>query len=460
MPLSKRLPASWFSDLMPAEQQPELLTPSSTNKWWIWAIIGALVASILLPDTDLFPYQYTEGDAWDYADYRSPSDFYVPLPDSVVLSTNGSGPLYFIDNNSLVRNQQQQLGQLIREQVKISQHDTQFEDLISKSGAYTAYGQYLLSLVYERGVVNEADWSLAQQATRVALWSEQGSSTISADDLFTPATALDMMTDSLPYSALRAPELLLPLLERVIVPNLHQTDSVRLALAGQRNGRTLRVQKGELVVKRGQEIDATTRLKLDAIATYIPQPVWWERLLGNFIFSLLILGALLGWLQWMGTFQRGMLQTPVFAMMVVLSVLAIVRIAMVAGSTVPLLIPLYLLPLILQQRLSRSGSIGIWLAAVLLIAFGISWGLAWWLIQLSGAFTALALNAQVNTWGQRMGALLMVFLVQALTWWALSLTGHLEGSLKHPDVLLFLGIAATFSLTQSVLIRFFRPDLR
>jgi cyclic-di-AMP phosphodiesterase PgpH len=460
MSLPKRLPTTWFSDLIPADQAPEQPEQRIGAAWWWSVVLGAVVAAVLLPDANPFPYRYAEGANWTYNDYRSPVDIYIPIPDSVQHDVSSSGPLYFVADATLVRNQQQLLSSLVQEQAKVSKNDTQFEDLVAQTAAYSAYGQHLLSLVFEQGVVNEADWGLAQQAPRVALWSEQGSNTVSAAALFTPATALDLMTDSLPYSPLRAPELLLPILERVVVPNLRRADSVQLAISGQRNGRTIRLQKGELLVKRGQEVNDITRLKLDAVAAYLPQPVWWEQLIGNFIFALLVLGALAAGLRWGAVGNGSVVVTPFFALMVVLGILALVQVTLMGGSSVPLILPFYLLPLLLERRLGRWAGVFVWAASMLLIAFGIEWGLAWWLIQLSGVLTVLVLNQQINTWAQRIRALMIVFVVQALMWWALSLTGHLKGTLTHSDTLLFLAIAATFSLARSVLVRFFQPDLR
>ena len=261
---------------------------------WLPAILCALAGALLMPKDDLFPYRFKSGRIWSYPDYSAPFDISL-LPDDSVYNGAVKLPVmpFYVINPEIAPQQKRILADLIKEQVKLSSQDAQYEDLISNPGAYKNYGLSLLDYLYKRGIVQ----ARPENADFVMLVGPLARS-IPVDSLLLVDDAVGIIIDSLPFSPLRQPELLLPVLEKALVPNAFYSDSLTLSNQGQAQNpgiKPINYRRGELIVKNNEEVSPPIAQVLKEIANHYDRSTDWKVLSGYILYSLLAYLSLIGW---------------------------------------------------------------------------------------------------------------------------------------------------------------------
>ena len=285
----------------------------------------------------------------------------------------------------------------------------------------------------------------------------QTSRTVPVDSLLLVDDAVGIVTDSLPFSSLRQPELLLPLLEKVLIPNAFYSDSLTISGAksgGEKSGLQKVFKKGELIIRENEEVTPENFAALTFISNHFDRTPGFMVYSGYLLYSLLAFVSLLGWLY---NFKKSVYNDKnkmLILLVALLFVQMLIGVCFWLGSAVPFLIPLFLLPLLFRDAYGLRTSLIIWSVPVILTGFAVSWGMLWISLQIVGAGTALILNDQVITWKERIIALISVFATQSLVLGAYYLAGKLPDELKTTDAVVFLGIAVLLSISRSVLVRF------
>lgn len=425
-----------------------------TGPPWLLFIICALASALLLPKEDPFPYTFKLGRLWQYSDYYAPFDFDLPATanDEDTISNLQDAQPYFVIKPETGAEQKKILNDLITEQVKISSQDAQYEDLVKNTGAYRKYGQRLLDALYKKGIVENRPVNV-----KTAILVNQAARIVPVDSLLLVDDAVGIVTDSLPFSSLRQPELLLPLLEKVLIPNAFYSDSLTVATAksnGGKSGSRKKFKKSDLVIGENEEVTPEKFAALNFISSHYNRSPGLMVYSGYFLFSLIAFFSLLGWLY---NFKKSVYNDKnkmLIMLVALLFVQMLIGVCFWLGSAIPFLIPLFLLPLLFRESYGLRTSLIIWSVPVMLTGFAVSWGMLWISLQIVGAGTALILNDQVVTWKERIIALCAVFAAQSLVLGAYYLAGKLPEELKTTDALVFLGIAVLLSISRSVLVRF------
>ncbi len=448
-----------MADLVPEKTNitPVPFFSGKRNAWFPWlpAILCALAGALLMPKDDPFPYKFKTGRLWHYPDFYAPFDIAV-MPDG----NSGSDtvkkqvtPFYVIDPE-IARQQKLKLAELIQDQVKISGQDSQYEDLVGNPGAYKNYGTRLLDYIYERGVVQ-----LRPDNVDFVVLVAPTARPIPVDSLLLIDDAVGIVTDSLPFSPLRQPELLLPILEKVLVPNAFYSDSLTANDQGHAQNpdiQQISFARGELILKNNATITANDTRVLTEISARYERTSNWKILSGYLIFSIVGYLSLMGWLL---HFKKRVFidRNKVLTILVtVLGIQLLIAVCYRVGIVVPFLLPLFLLPLMLRPMFRLRTSLVVWSVPVMLTGFALSWGVLWISMQIVGAGTALMLNDNINSWRQRILALVSIFSAQSLIWLAYWLAGKLPDALNTPDAIIFLAISGLLSISRSVLARFFQ----
>ncbi len=439
---------------------PALFVPEENPRWspWLLAALSALLAAFLLPRQTPFPYQYRTGQPWSYRSLRAPFDYEVLHPQDQVKDqierVNAEHGPYFLRNNEVLRRQKKRFAELVEEQAHISRHDPQFEDLVANPGSYIAFGQGLLDKIYSVGIVGPESEGFAKDDPNLAVFVTDGKDErrVPLSRLFTLSKARGILSDSLPFSPLRQPEMLLPIIEKVLAPNLAYSDSLTKTAKRQKLAAVLStgliVRKGDLIVAHDEIVTPEIAQQLDSLALRYEQPAGWPLLLGYGLMAFLAFSAFFFWLQ--GTEpgiwdkKEVLLLMPASA----LSAMLFVNVTQQFATVLPLLLPLAALPMVLHRWATLKTGIGVWLLAIVLTAFALDWGMAWLTIQATGLVTLLSLQ-KARQWQGWVLTGFAIGVAGSLAWFAACLTGRLPVSLRTADVLLFLFLSAFLTVAAS-----------
>lgn len=435
---------------------PTFITPEQgwpVRRHWLLVLVCALVFAVLMPREDLFPYRFQEGQPWSYKTLQAPFDFEVLYPDEQVQDqitrVNAEHAPYFHLDAEVARQQKKRFSRLVDDQVQISRHDTQFEDLVRNPAAYIAFGHQMLDIIYSQGVADPAEEAFKDTPGYIYLISGNMEKKVPVQEVGTINRARDFLTDTLPFSSLRQPELILPLLEKSLAVNVQYSDSLTLIYKRRKlsavTGTGLVVHRGEQIVQPGEIVNTEMAQKLQSLqrryhsgqSPYYPLGVG---LLAFLVFAALLWGA--GWEK-----VASVTAFPILAITSLLLSLGAGWLGRV-GEAVPLLLPLWALPVLFRQNAEMPApGHSIWAAVLFLTTVTSVWAGGWFAVQVSGLVTAhFFLNRQTE-WRFRLPAITGVWVAQVTTLTALALTGNLPGTMGWTDAATFLLLGAVLSFT-------------
>lgn len=235
------------------------------TKYLVSVAVGTLLALLFSYSTGA-TFVFEEGQKWQYDDLYATKPVLVPLQSEVIdsLSKNTASyiPIYKY-NQDVLPAKIKAFDEDFEYALSLAKKDNSFPDVAKFSKTYLQYGEKLLSKIYERGVVEQKIVAQRIKITHGDLATE-----IASNKVFTPSSANNFISDSLPYSALREPEFLYNVLEKKIVANLifdekqNQTEQSKVVQLLENHRDTIRV--GELIVKKGKKITPAIYHKLNA----------------------------------------------------------------------------------------------------------------------------------------------------------------------------------------------------
>ena len=140
---------------------PKLEQGWPVRSHWLLAGLCAIIFAILMPREEAFPYTFQQGQPWSYRSLNAPFDFEVLYPEEQVRSeldrVQAEHAPYFRLDAEVSRQQKKRFARLVDDQIQISRHDTQFEDLVRNQAAYLAFGHQLLDLIYGQGIADPSE---------------------------------------------------------------------------------------------------------------------------------------------------------------------------------------------------------------------------------------------------------------------------------------------------------------
>ncbi len=438
-------------DFLPFTVEPA--EPSFRFPWW-WALAFAALAAFLMPRQSAFPFSYQTGQPWNYAALKAPFDFEVLYPEEQVrpalAQIQAEHAPYFLLNADITRRQKRLFTQLLEEQIRISSHDAQFDDLRANAGVYMTFGQHMLDLLYTHGIVDVNDPIFKSTPGFVFVVDGQNERRMPVRELLTRSSANDFITDTLPYAALRQPEMVLPMLEKVLTPNLQYSDSLtttslhRKQAAAMSTGVT--VHRGETIVQRNDVVSGDVYLKLQSLARRYENPKGWEVSSGYGLLAALAFGVFFLWFTM--TYDGALRSREALLLLPVLALLCVLGVGFGAqiGAAVPLLLPFWMLPLLLRRAYGSSVGLGVWGLVIVLTTVSLDWSAGWLVIQAAGLVGALLLLLRAESWRARGVAVAAIALLQTLAGLAAGMAGKIPDAIWTFDSIVFLFVSAVFSL--------------
>lgn len=402
-----------------------------------------------MPQQSPFPYRFEKGHPWSYPTLKAPFDFEVLHPEAQVRDelarVEAEHAPYFLIHPETVRQQKRKLETLVNDQIRISRNDTQYEDLVRNPAAYLGFGRQLLDQIYNRGIGDPELDELLQTDPAANLYLVEGKNEkrVPAASLFTLRSAQNFLTDSLPYSPLRQPELLLSLLEKTLTPNVLYSDSItnegkrRKTAAVISTGITVR--KGEVIVRKNELITEEIYRKLDSLSHRYDVPKGFGVAAGYALLALFLFSCFFYWLKQEHPAVWQQRETALLLPVLILGLLALASFTSWLGFAVALLIPLWGLPVFLDRKYEPRISWLVWFIAIILSALSLEWGAGWLVIQTAGAAGVYLLpQFRSASWPKRVVGAAITATFQVIAWLACILAGKMPNALQTIDVVLFL----------------------
>lgn len=414
-----------------------------------WAAFSALIAGLMMPQQSPFPYRFEKGRPWNYPALKAPFDFEVLHPEELIrdelarMETEHAP--YFLVHPEIARQQKRKLETLVNDQVRISRNNTQYEDLIRNPTAYLGFGRQLLDQIYNRGIGSPELDELLQNDPAASLYLVDGQNErrVPAASLFTLHSAQNFLTDSLPYSPLRQPELLLNLLEKTLIANVLYNDSITGAGKRRRIAAVIStgitVRKGEVIVRKNNLITEDIYRKLDSLRRRYDAPKGFGVAAGYALLAFFMFGCFFYWLQREYPLIWNQREVALLPPVLILGLLALVSFTSWLGFAVALLIPVWGLPVFLDRKYAPDISWLVWLMAIVLSSVSLEWSAGWLAIQTAGAAGVYLLpQFRSNSWAARGGGAAITAIFQVIVWLACILAGKMPNALQTIDVVLFL----------------------
>lgn len=226
-------------------------------------VLVVLFVSLLFPTDLRFKYQYEKQQSWRYDNLISPFDFAIRKTDAeldaereqVLQSTD---PV-FEEDEQIVKERKAAFSQQFQQQLEQIQGGNQFSDVPRRPQVYLNYGLAFLDQLYSQGIIrlNGEQQTMDQDQVLTIIrgntFEEQ-----TLENLQQVEAAMVMVSDSLPYSSLREPEFLLPLLQAQVQANLFYNPERTQQLQQDALDRIVTsrglVQKGDLIVAKNSII--------------------------------------------------------------------------------------------------------------------------------------------------------------------------------------------------------------
>ncbi len=236
------------------------------NKYLIAAAAGVALA-LLFSYSNEATFVFEEGQKWQYDDLYATKIVLVPLPTKTIDSLSKNSVAYtpiYMYNQDVLPAKLKSFNEDFERALSLAKKDNSFPDVAKFSKTYLQYGEQLLGTIYERGVVEQKIVATKIKISRGDLATE-----IASSKVFTPASANNFISDSLPFSPLREPEFLYNVLEKKIVSNLifddkqNEIEQQKIAQLLENHRDTIRI--GDLIIKKGKKITPVVYNKLNAL---------------------------------------------------------------------------------------------------------------------------------------------------------------------------------------------------
>lgn len=271
-------------------------------------VVGVVfLISFLFPNNARFKYDFESGQNWNYTDLVAPFDFAIQKSSTELASEyekieRSLSPYYQV-NTDLQDERLVDFGKKFNEQLESVKSTDQFSDVQRNPAKYLEFGKNYLSDLYEEPII-ELDSTHIDQPKSFVINILEGNSIYSEtiDNIENRASALEQLTDELPYVSLAESDFLFPLLVQQVQPNLFYNKEKTEKYKNEELSKIPKVQgivnKGEIIVKQGGLIDRITYQKLISFRDRYQQDIamdksHWGIFAGYFILTSLIIGALL-----------------------------------------------------------------------------------------------------------------------------------------------------------------------
>ncbi len=421
------------------------------SKFWAYflkygiVLVVILGISFLFPDNVKFKYQFERGRTWKHEELAAPFDFPIRKTTEQLAADRERleeefSPYYKLSAD-VVREVKKNFERSFTSQLEMVQEKGQFVDVEGNPETYLRYGKSFLDRIYERGVIKLAE-PHADKSDDFVINVVRGNTTRkqTLQSLYTKEEVLKIINDSLPYSSLQEPDFLLPILPRLIIPNVtydratsEQFLEEQLASVSQSRGV---VKKGELIVPENGIITDDIYQKLVSYRAEYQEQITQQRSykgvrIGYFLLTSLVIGVFLLYLEYYAkeVFER--LSRLVFVLLWLVLYSYLVFAVEQANILSAYIIPFCIVPIIIKNFFNDRLAIFTHIVVVLIASFLSSLGYEFTFIQILAGIVAVLSNMDTRDWSKFFYSIGFIFITYALSYLGLSLIQ--EGTLETID---------------------------
>ncbi len=417
----------------------------------------AVVIGFLFPREQQFKYEFEEGALWMHSDLYAPYDFPILKSEeereAERQALREKTAIYRYDEAGPKR-VEESFDEHFDRALSSVQQNNQMENVRQKPEIYKRYGKKLLQSLYETGIVELLPEHRAKGPDFVITILRGNTAypkTIQA--VLDLAKAKARLSDSLPASGLLQPEFLLPLLEKVIKPNVFYSDSLTQKYIEEHliNSQIARgiVREGEPIVARGERITPEIYQKLLSFRqAELKNGRQWSPyiiLLGYLLLTSFIIGLLAVFLYVHAPEVYFDLKKLSFFLMWVMLYSSLVYLVEQSLSLSAYIIPFAVAPIIIKTFFSERLALFTHIIIIMMVSILSAQGYEFTILQLMAGIVAVMTNPDGRDWAAFFRSMLFIFLAY--------LVGHLgitllqEGRLDTGDLLFLSRVAISVFLT-------------
>ena len=419
-------------------------TTANRTAYWQRVAQLALFATLVVFITFLFPsrlkidFVVQPGQTWRFEDLRAPFDFPVLKPDSVLKAERETAlrdfsPVYRL-NTELLGKKLELLESQMRNQLAQSGSSDYFPDVAQRPEVYFKYAQRILTLFYDRGILQPA----AAHADRgdsfvITVLKDNTARRRTLENFFSVKTAQEWLIDSLPASGLREPDFLYPLLESLIEPNLQYDEALsnraRQELLESVSEYGDMVKKGDLIALRNGLVSEEAFQKITSMRAHYTREFanrQSEAGIGSGYFLLAFILALVFFI-YLKNLEPVVLQRTSHLAFVLSWIAFYSWIVYMVERTNPFnayFIPFCIAPIIIQTFFNKRLALFTHITTILYASFISSLGWDFTFLQILAGIVVLLVNADISRWSRFFLAILSMLGISLLTYLGLTLVGQ------------------------------------
>lgn len=404
-----------------------------------------IVISFLFPNNLKFKYDFQEGEAWRYEDLIAPFDYAIRKTEAEIKNEREElekdfSPYYEVQVN-LIKNQKRDFEQNFNRQLDLVKETGQFEDVVQNPQKYLNYGYGLLDRMFDRGII-QLNGSHKDKGKDFVINIIKGNTSYqqTIENIYSVATANNLLSDSLPFSPLGQPDFLFPLLEMSIAPNLYYNDTLtqkfkQELLSSVSTSRGM-VRKGELIIPKGGYVAKDVYPKLVSFKYEFEKEVSSKKkyvwvLAGYFLLTTLIVLVFFLYLKYYAKSIYAQFHHLFFILMWLVLFSYLVYVVEKADVLSAFLIPFCIVPIIIKNFFNARLALITHIVVVLIASFLSSLGYEFTLMQVLAGIVVIVSNVDTRDWSRFFYSMIYLFMSYAIAYLGLALIE--EGELTKID---------------------------
>jgi len=410
-----------------------------------YLLVAAVVVfiSFLFPDNAKFKYEFEKGQSWRYADLSAPFDFAIKKTESELETERAQverelAPIYELDEE-VAKVQKQRFEQAFFSQLQEVRQSDLFQEVHNRPNRYVNYGHQYLDKIFKRGVIQLAkEHQNKEKDFVINIVRGNTSQRQTLENVYMPASARDILSDSLPYSQLAEPEFIFPILENLVTSNLIYNDTLTQKfkadlLATISISRDM-VQKGEKIIAKDGIVTDDIYQRLISFKEQYEQQVTEKKSslgirIGYFLLTILIVGTFLWYLY---IFSRSIFQgigQLTFVLMWLVVYAYVVYWVEQTDILSAYMIPFCIVPIVIKTFYNEKLALITHITVVLIASFLSSLGYEFTFLQLLAGIVVLLSNTDTRDWSRFFQSMVYIFVTYALAFLGLSLIK--EGTISN-----------------------------
>ncbi len=412
----------------------------------VFMVLGVIVfISFLFPDNLKFTYHFERGRTWQYQDLSAPFDFAIKKTEKELRENMEVFERYFVPyyqlDRGVVKRQKANFKAEFEDQLSTIKNDPQFGDVKNDPDKYLNYGERMLDKIYKKGVIELEPAHLNKDKNFVInITVEDTMYRKTLETVLTVQDARGLLSDELPYSKLSEPDVLLPILNEAIIPNLtfapDLTERIRKEEMASISKEKGKVKKGELIIPNNGLIDDKAYQKILSLKEQYEKELVSNKprqmlFLGYFILTGFIVGVFLLYLRF---HARPVYQSTVKLLFVMLWLAIYSYLVYLVENKVKIsayIIPFCIVPIVINTFFNARLAFFTHIIVVLIASVLSSLGYEFIVIQILAGIVILLSNVDTKELNNFFYSMLATFFTYAATFLGLSLIQ--QGDLNAVD---------------------------